>query len=289
LIESKHPEIAVYRQCKLLGLSKAAYYYRVIEVSVLNLALMRLIDEQYTRTPFYGVPKMTEWLRQQGYKVNPKRVRRLIRLMGLEAVYPKPWLSKPTKGNKKYPYLLKGLIINRPDHVWSADITYIRLVQGFIYLVAIMDWFSRYVLSWEVSTTLDKEFCLKALEKALRLSRPDIFNSDQGGQFTSTEFTGMIETLGVRISMDSRGRVWDNIFVERLWRTVKYEEVYLKSYSTVKEARDSLTTYFHFYNTERIHESLGYRTPYEIYFGQQYKEESVQADLIHLKQPCFLS
>jgi putative transposase len=273
----------------MLGLSKAAYYYRAIDVNVLNLALMRLIDEQYTRTPFYGVPKMTEWLRQQGYKVNPKRVRRLMRLMGLEAVYPKPWLSKPTKGNKKYPYLLKGLIINRPDHVWSADITYIRLVQGFIYLVAIMDWFSRYVLSWEVSTTLDKEFCLKALEKALKLSRPDIFNSDQGGQFTSTEFTGMLETLGVRISMDSRGRVWDNIFVERLWRTVKYEEVYLKSYSTVKEAKDSLTTYFHFYNTERIHESLGYRTPYEIYFGQQYKEESVQADLIHLKQPCFLS
>jgi putative transposase len=289
LIEPRHSEIPVYRQCEMLGLSKAAYYYRAIDVNVLNLALMRLIDEQYTRTPFYGVPKMTEWLRQQGYKVNPKRVRRLMRLMGLEAVYPKPWLSKPTKGNKKYPYLLKGLIINRPDHVWSADITYIRLVQGFIYLVAIMDWFSRYVLSWEVSTTLDKEFCLKALEKALKLSRPDIFNSDQGGQFTSTEFTGMLETLGVRISMDSRGRVWDNIFVERLWRTVKYEEVYLKSYSTVKEAKDSLTTYFHFYNTERIHESLGYRTPYEIYFGQQYKEESVQADLIHLKQPCFLS
>ena len=289
MIEPRHPEIPVYRQCELLGLSKAAYYYRDIDVSVLNLALMRLIDEQYTRTPFYGVPKMTEWLRQQGYKVNPKRVRRLMRLMGLEAVYPKPWLSKPTKGNKKYPYLLKGLIINRPDYVWSADITYIRLVQGFIYLVAIMDWFSRYVLSWEVSTTLDKEFCLKALEKALKLSRPDIFNSDQGGQFTSTEFAGMLETLGVRISMDSRGRVWDNIFVERLWRTVKYEEVYLKSYSTVKEAKDSLTTYFHFYNTERIHESLGYRTPYEIYFGQQYKEESVQADLIHLKQPCFLS
>lgn len=289
MIEPRHPEIPVYRQCELLGLSKAAYYYRAIDVSVLNLALMRLIDEQYTRTPFYGVPKMTEWLRQQGYKVNPKRVRRLMRLMGLEAVYPKPWLSKPTKGNKKYPYLLKGLIVNRPDYVWSADITYIRLVQGFIYLVAIMDWFSRYVLSWEVSTTLDKEFCLKALEKALKLSRPDIFNSDQGGQFTSTEFTGMLETLGVRISMDSRGRVWDNIFVERLWRTVKYEEVYLKSYSTVKEAKDSLTTYFHFYNTERIHESLGYRTPYEIYFGQQYKEESVQADLIHLKQPCFLS
>ena len=289
MIEPRHPEIPVYRQCELLGLSKAAYYYRAIDVSVLNLALMRLIDEQYTRTPFYGVPKMTEWLRQQGYKVNPKRVRRLMRLMGLEAVYPKPWLSKPTKGNKKYPYLLKGLIVNRPDYVWSADITYIRLVQGFIYLVAIMDWFSRYVLSWEVSTTLDKEFCLKALEKALKLSRPDIFNSDQGGQFTSTEFTGMLETLRVRISMDSRGRVWDNIFVERLWRTVKYEEVYLKSYSTVKEAKDSLTTYFHFYNTERIHESLGYRTPYEIYFGQQYKEESVQADLIHLKQPCFLS
>jgi putative transposase len=169
--------------------------YRPRAVDDLNLLLMRLIDEQYTRTPFYGVPRMTAWLKRQGYEVNPKRVRRLMRLMGFEAVYPKPWLSKPVKGHKKYPYLLKGLIINRPDHVWSADITYVRLVQGFIYLVAIMDWFSRYILSWEISTTLEKNFCLKALESALRLSMPDIFNSDQGAQFTSTEFTGLLETL----------------------------------------------------------------------------------------------
>lgn len=180
MVEPEHPMIPVSRQCDLLGLSRAAYYYKYRDVSPLNLALMKLIDEQYTRTPFYGVPRITAWLKRQGYEVNPKRVRRLMRLMDLEAVYPKPWLSKPAKGHKKYPYLLKGLIINRPDQVWSVDITYVRLTHGFIYLVAIMDWFRRYVLSWEVSTTLDKEFCLKALERALWLSKPDIFNSDQG-------------------------------------------------------------------------------------------------------------
>lgn len=266
MIEPGHPEIPIYRQCELLGVSRAAYYYEPRTVSALNVGLMRLIDEQYTRTPFYGVQKMTEWLRRQDYRVNPKRVRRLMRLMGLEAVYPKPWLSKPAKGHKKHPYLLKGLVIDRPDQVWTADVTYIRLLQGFVYLVAIMDWFSRYVLAWEVSTSLEKEFCLEALERALLLSRPAIFNSDQGRQFTSTEFTGRLESTGVRISMDGRGRVWDNIFVERLWRTVKYEEVYLKSYETVREAREGLAGYFQFYNNERLHQALGYRTPREVYF-----------------------
>lgn len=289
MIEPGHPEIPIYRQCEILGLSRAAYYYEPKAVSALNLELMRLIDEQYTRTPFYGVPKMTAWLRRLGHKVNPKRVRRLMRLMGLEAVYPKPWLSKPAMEYKKYPYLLKGLVIDRPDQVWSADITYVRLLQGFVYLVAIMDWFSRYVLAWEVSITLEKEFCLEAQERALWISRPDIFNSDQGSQFTSTEFTGRLESAGVRISMDGRGRVWDNIMVERLWRTVKYEEVYLKGYQTVKEAKDGLARYFHFYNTERLHESLGYRTPKEVYSGMQCQPITVQADSIHLKEACFLS
>ena len=278
-----------------MGLSKAAYYYRARERSGLNEALMTLLDEQYTKTPFYGVPKMTEWLRTRGYKVNRKRVRRLMKILGLEAVYPKPWLSKPAKDHKKYPYLLKDVVIERPDHVWSTDITYIRLKGGFIYLVAIMDWHSRYVLSWEVSTTLDAEFCIRALERALSLSSPDIFNSDQGSQFTSVEFTGRLEKLGVAISMDGRGRAMDNIFVERLWRTVKYEEVYLKSYETVKEARESLARYFHFYNTERLHQALGYLTPQEIYFkerkirkGLETKTIPAQASLHHI-QPPFLS
>lgn len=254
---------------------------------------MTLLDEQYTKTPFYGVPKMTEWLLTKGYKVNRKRIRRLMRLMGLEAVFPKPWLSKSAKDHKKYPYLLKGVNIDHADQVWSTDITYIRLKQGFIYLVAIIDWHSRYVLSWEVSTTLDKEFCISVLEKALTLSSPEIFNSDQGSQFTSTEFTGVLEKLKIAISMDGRGRALDNIFVERLWRTVKYEEVYLKSYETVKEAKESLARYFHFYNTERLHESLGYRMPQDVYFeGQRLKKGSeakpTQVSL-HQIQPSFLS
>lgn len=294
MIEPGNPEIPVLRQCWLLGLSKAAYYYRAREQDGLNSTLMTLLDEQYTKTPFYGVPKMTEWLRRRkGYKVNPKRVRRLMRLMGLCAVYPKPWTSKPAKEHKKYPYLLRDLEIDRPDQVWSADITYIRLKTGFIYLVAIMDWHSRYVLSWEISTTLDKEFCIAALEKALTLSSPEIFNTDQGSQFTSVEFTGRLETLKISISMDGRGRAMDNIFVERLWRTVKYEEVYLKGYETVREARESLARYFHFYNTERLHEALGYRTPQEVYFEERKikngSETKPTRAPLHQIQPSFLS
>lgn len=255
---------------------------------------MSLLDEQYTKTPFYGVPKMTEWLcTRKGYKVNRKRIRRLMKLLGLEAVFPKPWLSKPAKDHKKYPYLLKGVKIDHADQVWSTDITYIRLKHGFIYLVAIIDWHSRYVLSWEISTTLDKEFCISALEKALTLSRPEIFNSDQGSQFTSTEFTGVLEKLKIAISMDGRGRALDNIFVERLWRSVKYEEVYLKGYETVREAKESLARYFHFYNTERLHESLGYRTPQEVYFEEQRCKKGSETKLtqapLHQIQPSFLS
>lgn len=290
-----HLDIPVWRQCRLLGLSKASYYYRPREMDTLNETLMRLLDEQYTKTPFYGVPKMTEWLRRQGYWVNRKRIRRLMRLMGLEAVYPKPRLSKPAKDHKKYPYLLKDIIIEHPDQVWSTDITFIRLKSGFIYLVAIMDWHSRYVLSWEISTTLDKEFCIRALEKALGFSNPEIFNSDQGSQFTSLEFTGLLERTGIAISMDGRGRAMDNIFVERLWRTVKCEEVYLKSYETVAEARESLARYFHFYNTERLHESLGYRTPREAYFNEGRQKQGLETETkpaqasLHQIQACFLS
>jgi len=227
---------------------------------------MRLIDEQFTRTPFYGVRRMTAWLRRNGQGVGQKRVRRLMRLMGLMAIYPKPRLSVAGPEHKVYPYLLKGVKVSRPDQAWCADITYIRLAHGFAYLVVILDWNSRYVLSWELSTTLDKGFCLEALGSALQVSRPEIFNTDQGAQFTSEE---LLEGEGIKVSMDGRGRVYDNIFVERLWRSVKYEEVYLHDYQTVLEARARLGAYFRFYNEERLHETLGYRTPQEVYFGSR--------------------
>ena len=229
---------------------------------------MRFIDEQYTRTPFYGIRKMTWWLGEQGYTVNPKRVRRLMRQMGLEAIYRKPRLSVPGPGHRIYPYRLRGLKIDRPNQVWSSDITYIRLRQGFIYLAAVMDWFSRYVLAWEVSVSLETSFCLAALDWALPSGPPDIFNTDQGSQFTSEEFTSRLESQGIDISMDGRGRVSDNIFIERLWRTVKYEEVYLKDYLDVLEAVSNLKSYFAFYNHERPHQALDYQTPAAIYFGK---------------------
>jgi len=228
---------------------------------------MKLIDEQYIKTPFYGIDKMTEQLRRMGHQVNHKRIRRLMRQMGLEAVYPrrKRGLSMPDKEHKIYPYLLKGVQIERADQVWSADITYIRMYRGWLYLVAVMDWFSRYVLSWEVSITLEAEFCVSALEQALSLGRPEIFNTDQGSQFTSIDFTKILLNAGVQISMDGKGRVFDNIFSERLWRTVKVEEVYLRDYQTVAEATYSLGRYFEFYNNQRLHQALGYRTPAEVY------------------------
>jgi len=228
---------------------------------------MRLLDEQYIETPFYGIDKMTEWLRHQGHYVNHKRVRRLMRQMGLEAVYPrrKHGLSIPDKEHKIYPYLLKGVQIERADQVWSADITYIRMYRGWLYLSAVMDWFSRYVLAWEVSVTLEADFCVSALKQALSFGKPEIFNTDQGSQFTSIDFTKVLLDAGVQISMDGKGRVFDNIFVERLWRTVKVEEVYLRDYQTVAEARYNLGRYFEFYNNQRLHQALGYRTPAEVY------------------------
>ena len=226
---------------------------------------MNLIDKQFTRTPFYGTRRMTVWLQNLGFQVNRKRIIRLMNLMGLEAIYPKPRLSLENKEHRKYPYLLKGVKISEPNQVWSTDITYIRLRQGFVYLVAILDWFSRYVLSWQVSSTLEVDFCLHALNKALDRNRPQIFNTDQGSQFTSLDFTGRLESAGIQISMDGRGRVFDNIFVERLWRSVKYEEVYLNEYSDITECKNRLTKYFKFYNEERNHQSLDYLTPREVY------------------------
>jgi putative transposase len=230
---------------------------------------MRLIDEEYTRHPFYGYRRLTAWLRREGHGVNFKRIRRLMRVMGIEAIYPKPNLSKASTEHKKYPYLLKNMKIDHPDQVWSTDITYIRMKHGFIYLTAIIDWYSRYVLSYEVSTTLDTGFCVEALKKALNISKPEIFNTDQGSQFTSEAFTGYLESNGITISMDGRGRAFDNIFVERLWRSVKYEEVYLNDYEKVKHAVSRLFRYFEFYNIERGHQSLQYRTPYEVHFKKQ--------------------
>jgi len=210
---------------------------------------------------------MTKWLNKRGYSVNHKRVRRLMRFMGLEAIHPKPWLSKKDNSHKIYPYLLNGVAITHSNQVWATDITYIRMSKGFIYLVAVMDWYSRYVLSWAVSVSLDTGFCIEALERALEIGCPEIFNSDQGSQFTSKDFRDNLLSMSVKVSMDGQGRVFDNIFIERLWRSLKYEEVYLKEYATVMEAVENITHYFHFYNEERIHQSLDYKTPHEVYYG----------------------
>ncbi len=256
------------RQCELLGANRSGLYYEPVGESEENLLLMRLLDEQYTRTPFFGSRRMTEWLVAQGHEVNRKRVRRLMELMGIEAVYPKPKLSQPGEGHRLYPYLLGGVTVERVDQVWSTDITYIRMAQGFVYLVAILDWFSRFVVSWSLSLTMEIDFCLEALDRALRRGQPEIFNSDQGAQFTSEKFTGRLEAKKIAVSMDGRGRCFDNIFVERLWRSVKYEEVYLKDYASVTEARASIAGYFQFYNHARPHQSLAYRTPAAIYLGR---------------------
>ena len=266
-MDRDHAEISVRRQCELLGVNRAGLYYQSRAESEENHLLMRLLDEQYTRTPFYGSRKMTEWLRAKGFEVNRKRVSRLMALMGVEAVYPKPKLSAPGEGHKIYPYLLSGVEVTRVNQVWSTDITYIRMAQGFVYLVAVMDWFSRYVLSWSLSLTMELDFCVEALKRALRRGRPEIFNSDQGSQFTSEKFTGELQARQIAISMDGRGRCMDNIFIERLWRSLKYEEVYLKDYSSVTEARASLESYIRFYNQERLHQSLDYRTPAALYKG----------------------
>jgi putative transposase len=269
MIEVDHPELSVRRQCELIGLNRATWYYTPATESDYNLQLMRLIDEQYMRTPFYGWPKMTAYLRRQGHPVNHKRIQRLMGLMGLQAIYPQPRTTQAAPGHRVYPYLLRGLAITRPNQVWSSDITYIPMLHGFMYLVAILDWFSRYVLAWQLSNTLDSNFCLLALQQALTLGRPDIFNTDQGVQFTADAFTHSLEAQGIRVSMDGRGRALDNVFVERLWRSVKYEDIYLKDYSDVPALTAGLGHYFTFYNTERPHQSLAYRVPAEIHFKQE--------------------
>jgi putative transposase len=265
LVELGHPEISIRRQCELLGVNRSGLYYEPVGESDENLLLMRMLDEQYTRAPFYGSRRMTEWLITQGHEVNRKRISRLMEVMGIEAVYPKPKLSLPGQGHRIYPYLLRGLAVERVNQVWSADITYIRMAQGFLYLIAIMDWFSRFVLSWSLSLTMEVDFCIDALQRALRRGPPDIFNTDQGSQFTSERFTGNLAARQIAISMDGRGRCMDNIFVERLWRSLKYEEVYLKDYASVADARTGIAGYFRFYNHERLHQSLGYRTPAAVY------------------------
>ena len=248
---------------------------------------MRLIDEQYTRAPFYGSRRMVAWLERQGYEVNRKRVSRLMEEMGLEAIFPRQRLSTPAPEHKIYPYLLRNVRIERVNQVWSTDITYIRMTRGFLYLTAVIDWFSRYVLSWSVSVTLDVWFCLEALDAALSRGRPEIFNTDQGSQFTSLDFTGRLKSAQVSISMDGRGRALDNIFVERLWRTVKYEEVYLKEYDDVRSATQQLRDYFLFYNEERLHQSLGYRTPAEVYQESILRQQQTGIEN-HLKEATLL-
>jgi len=267
LVEVDHPELSVRRQCELLGLNRSTYYYEPTGATPEDLRLMRLIDETYTACPFYGSRRITEALTRRGEEVNRKRVQRLMRIMGLEAIDPKPRLSAAGRGHKIYPYLLRGVTIERPDQVWSADITYVPLPTGFMYLAAVIDWFSRYVLAWKLSNTLDGSFCLEMLEEALAGGRPEIFNTDQGVQFTAAAFTGRLESAGVAVSMDGRGRALDNVFVERLWRSVKYEDIYIRGYEAVRELYQGLVRYFRFYNQERFHQSLGYETPAEIYRG----------------------
>ena len=259
-IESDHPGLSLRRQCELLGLNRSSWYYEARGESAEDLALMRRIDQQYLATPFYGSRKMARLL-----GIGRERARRLMRWMGLEAIYPKPRLSRAAPGQRVYPYLLRNVAIVRPEQVWSSDITFVPLPEGWMYLTVVMDWFSRYVLSWRLSNTLDGLFCLEAFEEALAEGRPEIFNTDQGVQYTAEAFTQRLEAAGVAVSMDGRGRWLDNVFVERLWRTVKYEEVYLHDYATPRALEHGLASYFRFYNQRRIHEALDYRTPAAVY------------------------
>jgi len=265
-VEPELETISISSQCRLLGIHSSGYYYKPVGESAENLKIMRLIDEQYMQTPFYGVRKMRAYLRTLKIGINIKRVRRLMQLMGLETIYCKPNLSKPNKEHKKYPYLLKGVSIERVNQVWSTDITYIPMQKGFLYLTAVIDWYSRYVLSWRLSNSLEGTFCIDALEEALNLGKPEIFNTDQGVQFTNERFIDVLKSSEIRLSMDGRGRAIDNVFVERFWRTLKYEYVYLHSQDDGKEMFAGLKEYIKFYNECRPHQALDYRTPAEVYF-----------------------
>lgn len=254
-------------QCEVLGLARSSWYYRPVASDAAETRLLHLIDEEYTRRPFYGSRKLLIYLRGKGYGINRKRVQRLMGILGISGIMPGPNTSKRNQAHKVYPYLLSGLAIVRPNQVWSTDITYIRLSHGFAYLVAVLDWYSRYVLAWRLSNSLEAHFCLEALEESLAGGTPDIFNTDQGVQFTSDEFTGCLKDRRIKISMDSKGRALDNIFVERLWRSVKYEDIYLKGYRTMSEVHEGLKQYFLFYNNERFHQALDYKTPREVHYG----------------------
>lgn len=265
LIELSHPKISIVRQCDLISLPRSSFYFCPATESPENLEIMRLIDEEFLRYPFYGSRKIIPYLKEKGFVVNKKRVLRLMRLMGISPIYPKPNLSKAEKGHKIYPYLLRDLPIVRPNQVWSTDITYIPMREGFVYLTAVIDWFSRYVLAFELSNTLDTTFCIRALQSALTINQPAIFNTDQGSQFTSLDFTLVLKERNIAISMDGKGRAIDNVFIERLWRSLKYEMIYLKDFTSVSQLYNELTSYFHFYNTERFHQALDYRRPAEVY------------------------
>jgi len=266
-------QLSVSRQCQLMSISRSSYYYRAKGESAQNLELMRIIDEQYLKTPFYGSRQMSRHLRRKGYHVNRKRIKRLMQKMGIKAIYQQPKTSTPNPEHKIYPYLLREMLIHRPNQVWCSDITYIPMSHGFLYLVAIMDWNSRKVLSWRLSNTLDTRFCIEALQEAIgKYGKPDIFNTDQGCQFTSMEFTDILKNAGIKISMDGKGRWMDNIFIERLWRSLKYECVYLHAFENGMESRTGIRKWINFYNSERPHSSLDENTPDEVYYGLQQKD-----------------
>ena len=264
-IDPEDLQLSVAEQCELLDLARSTYYYEPASESAENLLLMRRIDEQYMKTPFYGSRRMAQELSTKDDLVNRKRVQRLMRIMGITAIYPPKRTTVPGVGHRVYPYLLRGLTIDRANQVWCSDITYVPMEHGFMYLVAIMDWFSRYVLAWKISNTLDADFCVATLEEALSRHKPDIFNTDQGSQFTSQEFTRVLEQNQIAISMDGRGRALDNVFIERLWRSVKYENIYIKAYATIADLDEGLGHYFDFYDHSRKHQALEYRTPSEVF------------------------
>ncbi len=266
MVDKSH-KIPINRQCRILELNRSSFYYQAREVSESDLECMRQIDEIYTKRPFYGSRRIRDWFEDQGLRVNRKRIQRLMRLMGIQALYPKKKTSRPGKGHKVYPYLLRGLNINGSNQAWAADITYIPMAKGFLYLVAIMDWHSRKVLSWRLSNTMDDYFCVEALNEALQCyGKPEIFNTDQGAQFTSAAFTDILKEQDIAISMDGKGRWMDNVFIERLWRSLKYEDVYLKAYDSVAHAKESINNWFNLYNKERRHQSLQKKTPDTVYF-----------------------
>jgi len=265
MIDPTSTTLSLREQCQLLGISRSGYYHKPASESEYNLMLMSLIDAEYTRKPYYGSPRLTAYLETQGHVVNIKRTKRLMKLMGIEAIYQKPRLSQANSEHKIYPYLLKDLTIDRPNLVWCSDITYIRIVGGFMYLVAIMDWYSRYVLSWELSNTLDSYFCVSALKNALLNHVPTYSNTDQGSQFTSHDYINTLSGHDIKISMDGKGRCMDNIMIERLWRSLKYEDIYINHYETVSDLQKGVSSYFDIYNHDRLHQSLGYKTPFQVF------------------------